>query len=84
MYDEPDNEAFINIIKSVALDITGAIRGTSKEKPYAKLDLEFLRFRQCFRKLASFHEIQSTGLPKYSKIYNELWFKQASLFFLSF
>ena len=45
--------------------ITGAIRGTSRKKLFAELDLESLRFRRWFRKLACFHKIQSTGSPKY-------------------
>ena len=48
-----------------ALTITGAIRGTSREKLYAELGIESLKFRQWFRKLACFYKIQSTGLPKY-------------------
>ena len=68
MYDKPDNETFINKIEEAqydtALAITGAIRGTSWEKLYAKLGIESLKFRRWFRKLA-FYKIQSTGLPKY-------------------
>ena len=48
-----------------ALAITGAIRGTSREKLYAELDTESLKFRRWFRKLACFYKIQSTGLLKY-------------------
>ena len=69
MYDKPDNETFINKIEKAqydsALAITGAIRGTSREKLYAELDTESLKFRRWFRKLACFYKIQSTGLPKY-------------------
>ena len=50
MYNKPDNETFTNKIEKarfgVALAITGAIRGTSREKCYAELGLEFLKFRQ--------------------------------------
>ena len=49
-----------------ALAITGAIRGTSREKLYAELGLESLKFRRWFKKLACFYKIQSTGLHKYS------------------
>ena len=69
MYDKPNNEIFINKIEKVqydpALAITDAIRGTSREKHYAELSLESLKFRRWFRKLACFYKIQSTGLPKY-------------------
>ena len=69
VYDKPDNEIFINKIKKVQYDeglaITRAIRGTSREKLYAELGIESLKFRRWFRKLACFYKIQSTGLPKY-------------------
>ena len=47
------------------LSITGAIRGTYREKLYAELGIESLKFTGWFRKLACFYEIQSTGSPKY-------------------
>ena len=69
MYDKPNNETFINKTEKAqydaALAITGAIRGTSREKLYAELGLESLKFRRWSRKLACFYKIQSTGLPKY-------------------
>ena len=69
VYDKPDNEIFINKIKKAqydeALAITGAIRGTSREKLYAELGIESLKFRRWFRKLTCFSKIQSTGLSKY-------------------
>ena len=69
VYDKPDNETFINKIEKAqydaALAVTGAIRGTSREKLYAELGIESLKFRRWFRKLACFYKIQSTGLPKY-------------------
>ena len=65
MYDKPSNETFINKIEKAqydaALAITGAIRGTCWEKPYAELGLESLKFKQWFRKLASFYKIQLIG-----------------------
>ena len=46
MYDKPDNEKLINKIEKAQNDagqgITGAIRGTSREKPYANLALNLL------------------------------------------
>ena len=69
VYDKPDNETFINKIEKAqydaALAVTGAIRGTSREKLYAELGIESLKFRRWFRKLACFYKIQSTELPKY-------------------
>ena len=69
VYDTPDNETFINKIEKAqhdaALAITGAIRGTYREKLYAELGIESLKFTRWFRKLAYFYEIQSTGSPKY-------------------
>ena len=68
VYDKP-NEVFANKIEKAqhdaALPITGTIRGTSREKLYAELGLESLKFRRQFRKLACFHKVQSTGLSKY-------------------
>ena len=69
VYDKPNNETFINKIEKAqyeaALAITGAIRGTSREKLYTELGLESLKFKLWFRKLPCFCKIQSTGLPKY-------------------
>ena len=69
MYDKSNNETFINKTEKAQYDaaiaITGAIRGTSREKLYAELGLESLKFRRWSRKLSCFYKIQSTGLPKY-------------------
>ena len=50
VYDKPSNETFINKTEKAqydaALAITGAIRGTSREKLYAELGLEPLKFRR--------------------------------------
>ena len=47
IYDQPNNSCLPDIIESVqynaALVITGAIRGTSKEKLYQELRLESLK-----------------------------------------
>ena len=46
-YDKPHNEKFTDIVElfhyNVALAITCAIKGTSKEKLYNELDLEYLK-----------------------------------------
>ena len=69
IYDQPNNENFCQNIEAVqynaALAITGAIRGTSKEKLYRELGIESLKSRRWFRRLCFFFKIQSTGLPQY-------------------
>ena len=45
MYENPNNEAFINKIEKAQYDATGAIRGTSQKQFYPKVGLEFLKFR---------------------------------------
>ena len=65
VYDKANNEAFINKIKKAQYDAALAIRGTSQKKLYAELGLKSLKFRKWFRKLASFHRVQSTELLKY-------------------
>ena len=53
IYDKPNVENFINRIESIqynaALAITGAIRGTSKERIYNELGLESLEKRRWYR-----------------------------------
>ena len=60
-YDKPNNETFINKIEKAqydaALAITGAIRGTSREKLYAERGIESLKFRGWFRKMTCFYKI---------------------------
>ena len=47
VYDQPSNNAFSNQLATVqynaALAITGAIKGTSREKLYQELGLEYLQ-----------------------------------------
>ena len=49
VFGKPNNDTFINKIEKAqydaALTITGAIRGTSREKLYADLGIESLKFR---------------------------------------
>ena len=65
MYDKPNNEAFINKIEKAqydaALEIIGAIWGTSSENICAEFGLEALKVRRWFKKLACFQKVQSTG-----------------------
>ena len=69
MYDKSINKTFTNKIEKAqydaALAITGTIRGTSREKLYAEVGIESLKFRRWFKNLACFYKIQPTGLPKY-------------------
>lgn len=69
IYDQPQNASFCDKIESVqynaALAITGAIRGTSKEKLYQELGLEHLRDRRYMRRLCLFYKIISNESPSY-------------------
>ena len=62
VYDNPCNDIFKQKIESVqynaALAITGAIRGTSRDKLYMELGLESLSDRRWYRKLSFFHKIK--------------------------
>ena len=63
---------------NAALAITGAIRGSSREKLYQELGLESLRKRRWYRKLCYFFKILKGQSPEYpfrilpsvSKAYN--------------
>ena len=50
------------------LALTGAIRGTSKEKIYQELGLESLQIRRWYRKLCLFYKIYKNQSPSY--LYN--------------
>ena len=58
LYDNPNNEIFINKTEEAqydaALAIAGEIRGTSQEKLNAKFGLQSPKLRGWFRKLACF------------------------------
>ena len=58
IYDKAYNSSFHQNLEKMqynsALAITGAIRGTSKEKLYQELGLESLEKRRCYRKLIIF------------------------------
>ena len=67
IYDKPLNESFKRKIEMVqynaALIITGAIKGTSRDKIYQELGLESLADRRWTRKLIFFHKIILGLLP---------------------
>ena len=69
IYDQPNNESFTQKIErfqyKAALAITGVIKGTSQSKLYCELGFESLKFRRSFRKLCSFSELKTSGLPEY-------------------
>ena len=60
LYDQVFNNSFPARIESIeynaCLAITGAIRGTSREKIYQELGLESLQLRRWYRKLCLFYK----------------------------
>ena len=72
IYDKPNNMNICNKIESiqynVALAITGATRGSSKEKLYQELRFEYLSSRRWLRKLCLFYKITANKLP--NNLYN--------------
>ena len=69
IYDKPYNESFKEKLETVqynaCLAITGAIRGTSRERLYRELGLETLNNRRWSRKLFFFHKIIKGFSPSY-------------------
>ena len=61
MYDEAYNASFHQKLEllqyNACLAITGAIRGTSREKLYEELSLKSLQLRRWFRKLSCFYKL---------------------------
>ena len=72
IYDQAYNSAFHDKLESIrynaCLAITGAIGGTSTEKIYQELGLEFLKSRLWFRKLCHFNKIFNDKSP--SNLFN--------------
>ena len=72
IYDQPNNVSFSNRLESIqynaALAITGAIRGSSRDKIYEELGLEPLKSRRWFRRLCLFYKIIKNKSPSY--LYN--------------
>ena len=58
VYDQPSNDAFSNKLETVqynaALAITGAIKGTSREKLHQESGFEYLQQRRRMRRLCLF------------------------------
>ena len=69
IYDQPSNASFSKKIESVqynaALAITGTIKGSSREKLYQELRLEYLYRRRWARILCLLYKVFSTGQPSY-------------------
>ena len=69
IYDKAFIECFQKKLESIqynaALAITGAIRGTSREKIYSELGLESLQDRRWYRKLCVFDKILNNMSLKY-------------------
>ena len=69
IYDRAFNESFQNKLESVrydaALAITGAIRGSSREKLYQELGLESLKSRRWYQKLCLFFKLKKNKPPSY-------------------
>ena len=67
IYDQHYNNSFHQKLESIqynpALAITGAIRGSSREKLYQELGLESLKQRRWFRKLCYFFKITKNQSP---------------------
>ena len=68
-YDQAFNNYFHAKMESIqynaCLAITGAIWGTSREKIYQELCLEYLQLRRWYRKLCLFDKILKNEHPKY-------------------
>ena len=69
IYDKPYNESFKEKLEAVqynaCLSITGAIRGTSRERLYSELGLETLNNCRWSRKLFFFYKIIKEFSPSY-------------------
>ena len=69
LYDQAYNMSFHQKLESIqynaCLAITGAIRGTSKEKLYQEIGLEPLQLRRWYRKLGIFYKFFKSKSPQY-------------------
>ena len=76
IYDKPHKAFFMEKIERVQYNvcfvITGAFKGTSRERLYQKLGLESLKGRRCHRKLCFFYKIVKGLSPKYLTSYLQL------------
>ena len=69
LYDQAFNNSFHAEMKHIqynaCLAITGAIRGSSREKIYQELGLESFQLRRWYRRLCLFHKVLKNEHPKY-------------------
>ena len=69
VYDQSYNDSFhekLELIQyNASLAITGAIRGTSRDKLYQELGLESLKKRRWYRKLTTLYKIVTDQSPSY-------------------
>ena len=69
IYDQAYNLSFHQKLESIqynaALALTGAIRGSSREKLYQELSLESLQQRRWYRKLCCFYKTDNKQTPGY-------------------
>ena len=69
IYDQPHKESVCEKVESVqykvALAITCAIQGTSREKNYQELGLESLRARRWYKRLSCMFKIRKEEAPNY-------------------
>ena len=69
IYDNPGNASFSSKLESIQynamLAISGAIRGTSREKLYQEIGIESLEDRRWLRRLCLFYKIINNNTPSY-------------------
>ena len=74
IYDQPQNESFCEKLESVqykvALAITGAIKGSSREDIYQELSFESLKSRRWYKRLSCMFNIMNDKVPYYLKNVN--------------
>ena len=68
IFDQAFNKLFHDNLETIqynaSLVITGAIRGSSKEKLYQELGLESLEQKSWFQKLCTFYKIYKNQSPR--------------------
>ena len=69
IYDQPQNKSFSEKLEGVqykvALAITGAIQGTSRDRIYQELGLESLKSRRWYKRLSCMFKIMNEHAPNY-------------------
>ena len=65
IYNSFFHEKLESVQYNACLALTGAIRGSSKEKIYQELGFESLRVRRWYRKLCLFYKVLNNEHPQY-------------------